>query len=138
MAFHHWFGSCFHFSPLIFTTVFRLLSLLIAFFYVTNVLCHDCFFAAFLSGTSFWCCCAVSATDLRKLFFSQAFLPYAPSPHLPQYRECYGFQRAFLISGVSYLTLFPDILHKLLLSRFPWEPAVLPWRLHGLPSRFET
>ena len=85
MAFHHWFCSCFHFSPLIFTTVFRLLSLLIAFFYVTNVLCHDCFFATFLSGTSFWCYCAVSTTDLRKLFF---------------------------LSEVFYLTLLSHIYHS--------------------------
>ena len=85
MVFHHWFCSCFHFSPLIFTSVFWLVSLLIAFFYESNVLCHDCFFAAFLSGTSFWCYCAVNTTDLRKLFF---------------------------LSGDFYLTLLPHIYHS--------------------------
>ena len=59
-VFHHCFFRGFHFSPLIFTTVFRVFSLLIAFFHVTN-------FVAFLSGTSFLCC-TVSATDLRELF----------------------------------------------------------------------
>ena len=39
------------------------------------------------------------------------------------YRECYGFERVFLLSGVFYLPLFPDIWHNLLLSRLPWEPA---------------
>ena len=77
-VFHHCFFRGFHFSPLIFTTVFRVFSLLIAFFHVTN-------FVAFLSGTSLLCCCTVSATDLRGLFFySQAFLPYTPSQHLAQ------------------------------------------------------
>ena len=58
---------------------------------------------------------------------------------------CYSFtasgtdlRQHFLLSGVFYLTLLPDIWHKLLLSRLPWEPAVLPWRLQGLPLRFKT
>ena len=54
------------------------------------------------------------------------------------YLECYGFERAFLLPGIFYLTLIPDIWHNLLLSKLPWEPAVLPWRLQGLPLRFET
>ena len=73
-VFHHCFFRGFHFSPLIFTTVFRVFSLLIAFFHVTN-------FVAFLSGTSLLCCCTVSATDLRGLFFySQAFFTLNPFP----------------------------------------------------------
>ena len=44
----------------------------------------------------------------------------------------------FLPTGVFYLTFLPDIWHNLLLSRLPWEPAVLPWRLQGLPLRFKT
>ena len=44
----------------------------------------------------------------------------------------------FLCKGVFYLTLLPHIWHNLLLSRLLWEPAVLPWRLQGLPLRFET
>ena len=70
------------------------------------------------SGVSFFTffgvflyCCTVSATDLRELF---------------------------LFSDIFYLTPFPDIWHNLLLSRLPWELAVLHWRLQGLPLRFET
>ena len=55
--------------------------------------------------------CTVSATDLRELF---------------------------LFSDILYLTPLPDIWHNLLLSRLPWELAVLHWRLQGLPLRFET
>ena len=51
-----------------FTTVFWVFSLLIAFFQVTNFLYLDCFFAAFLSGTSLLCNFTASATDLRVLF----------------------------------------------------------------------
>ena len=47
----------------------------------------------FLSVTSFLCCCTTNATDLRELF---------------------------LLSGVLYLTLRPEIWHNLLLSRLPW------------------
>ena len=53
----------------------------------------------------FLCCCIASGTDLRELF---------------------------LLTSVFYLTLLPDIWHNLLLSRLPWELAVLPWRLQGL------
>ena len=49
-----------------------------------------------------------------------------------------GLGERFLLSGVFYLTLLPDIWHNLLLSRLPWEPAVLSRRLQGLPLRFET
>ena len=53
----------------------------------------------------FLCCCIASGTDLRELS---------------------------LLTSVFYLTLLPDIWHNLLLSRLPWELAVLPWRLQGL------
>ena len=48
------------------------------------------------------------------------------------YRECHGFEWAFFIHR-SFLPYAPS-RH----SRLPWEPAVLPWRLQGLPLRFET
>ena len=58
------------------------------------------FFCTFLFfGTSFLCCCTASAMDLRG--------------------------ELFLVSNVFYLTLLPNILHNLLSSRLPWEPAVL-------------
>ena len=68
-------------------------------------------FVAFLSGTLFLCCCTASATDLRELF---------------------------LVSGVFYLSLLPEIWHNLLLSRLSWEKEIPPWRLQGLPLMFET
>ena len=74
---HHCFFSCFHFSPLIFATAFRVFSLLIAFFHVTN-------FAAFLLGTSLLRCCTVNTTDLRELFLLRRFLPYTLSQNLAQ------------------------------------------------------
>ena len=85
-VFHHCFYRCFHFTPLIFTTFWGVILLLITLFHVTN-------FAAFMLGTSFLCCCTASATDLSELF---------------------------LLSGVFYLTLLPDIWQNLLLSRLPW------------------
>ena len=55
------------------------------------------------------------------------------------YRECYGFEWAFLPTGVFYLTLLPDIFgtfltfwHNLLLSRFHWESAVTFLKVAGL------
>ena len=53
--FHDCFLCVYIFSPLTFTTVFRVFSLLIACFNAANFLYHDCFFAAFLSGTLFLC-----------------------------------------------------------------------------------
>ena len=72
---------------------------------------HVTNFASFLLGASFLYCCTASAADLKQLF---------------------------LLSGVFYLTLHPDIWCNLLLSRFTWEPAVLLWRLQGFPLQFET
>ena len=58
---------------------------------------------------------------------------------------CYSFtasatdlRERFSLSRVFYLTLLPDLWHNLLLSRVPWEPTVLPWRLQGHPLMFET
>ena len=50
-------------------------------------------------------------------------------------------ESVFSFSGVFYFTLLPHIWYKhhynLLLSRFLWELAVVPWRLQGLPLWFE-
>ena len=74
-VFHPCFFRYFHFSPLIFITIFRFFSLLIAFFHVIS-------FAAFLSGTLFLCCSTGSATDLRELCLLS--LPYSSSRYLAQ------------------------------------------------------
>lgn len=53
-----------------------------------------------------------------------------------------NLRRRFLPSSFFNLTLLSHIwcMHclNLLLSRFPWEPAVLPLRLQGFPLWFET
>ena len=45
-------------------------------------------------------------------YFKEPFLlsdvSYTPSPHLPQYRECFGYERAFFILRGFYLTLLPN------------------------------
>ena len=82
---------------------FSVIFIVIVFFHVTNFLYSGYFFVAFLSGTSFLCCCTVSPTDLRGLFLLsdvftlhsflkvakafltlRRFLPYTPSRHLAQ------------------------------------------------------
>ena len=123
-VFHHFFFRYFHFATDFFYC-FQVLSLLIAFGYFHQLqLFYHCFFRwfhfttdfyycfsgvfisptfftmiVFLSGTSFLCCGTVSATNFKVLF---------------------------LLSGVFYLTYLPDTWNNLLLSRLPWEPAVLP------------
>ena len=94
---------------------------------------------AFLLHTSFLCCCTASATDLREHLLPSGVFYLTLLPHI-----CYSIGGAtdlrelFLFSGVFYLTLLCNIWHNLLLSRLPWEPAVLPWRLQGLLLRLET
>ena len=72
--------------------------------------CFHCWLQLFISQAFFTLyCCTMCATDFRELFFTL---------------------------GRCYLTLFPNIWPNLLLSRLPWESAVLPWRLQGLSLRF--
>ena len=85
---HHCFFGCFHFS-LTFTTVFWMLSLLIAFVHVTNFLTPDCSFTAFYQVLRF-CVVVTQVLQIWESFFQ--------------------------LSGVFYLTLFPDIGNNLLLS----------------------
>ena len=48
------------------------------------------------------------------------------------YRERYGFEWAFFTHR-RFLPYAPSqhFWHNLLLSRLPWEPAVIPWNLQG-------
>ena len=95
-VFHHCFFRCSHFSPLVFTIVLRMFSLLIPFVHAI-FLYPDCLMAVFLSATSF-----VSAANLRELFFTLwRFLPYTPSLHLAQP----AFIKAFLKAGSSSLKI---------------------------------
>ena len=48
------------------------------------------------------------------------------------YRKRYGFEWAFFTHRCFLpYTPFRHFWHNLLLSRFPWEPALLPWCLLG-------
>ena len=51
---------------------------------------------------------------------------------LSSYRERYGFEWAFFTHR-RFLPYAPSrhFSHNLLLSRLPWEPAVIPWKLKG-------
>ena len=95
-------------------------------FYVTNFLgLNGSLLALILTLTVFQCFCQVFHSVLlllyckcygyERLFFTlRHFWPFTPSPHLMQ--------------G----------LHNLLLSRFLWETAVLPWKFQDLPLWFKT
>ena len=58
---------------------------------------------------------------------------------LSSYRERYGFEWAFFTHR-RFLPYAPSrhFWHNLLLSRPPWEPAVLPWSLQGFILILET
>ena len=121
-------------------------------------------FRRFLWCWSSFCCCCYSsfvdflhshflfdiiphpAVDYRQIF--RPILYFQPSPSqsdsrhfhfstIPSCHERYGLEWAFFSTGVFYLML----LHRhfnLRLSRFPWEPAVLPWSLQGFIPILET
>ena len=79
----------------------------------------------FLSGTSFLCCCTVSAMDLRELFLLSGIFYLTLLPHVcHSTASAMDLRELFLLSGSFYLTLLPDIWNNLLLSRLPWEPAI--------------
>ena len=58
---------------------------------------------------------------------------------LSSYRKRYGFEWAFFTHR-RFLPYAPSqhFWHNLLLSRPPWEPAVLPWSLQGFILILET
>ena len=120
-VFHHFFFRGFYFN-INFDHCFLVFSLLIALVHFTNFrVFHYCLFKCFYFTTDFYYC--FSSVFISSTFFTMTvFLPGTSF----FYRECYGFERAFLLSGVFYLALLPDIWHNLLLPRLPWEPAVLP------------
>ena len=71
--------------------------------------------------------CIVSATDLRELFLLSGIFYLTLLPHVcHSTASAMDLRELFLLSGSFYLTLLPDIWNNLLLSRLPWEPAVLP------------
>ena len=83
------------------------------------------------------------SVDYRQVF--RPILYFQPSPShsdsrhfhfstilLSSYHERYGFEWAFFTHR-RFLPYAPSwhFWHNLLLSRLPWEPAVIPWNLQG-------
>ena len=117
--------------------------------------------------SSFCCCCYSSfvdvfhshflfdiiphpSVDYRQVFRPILYFPPSPSQSdsrhfhfstipLSSYRERYGFEWAFFTHR-RFLPYAPSrhFWHNLLLSRPPWEPAVLPWSLQGFILILET
>ena len=116
-VFHHCFFKCFHFtidfyycwlhlffSP---TLGFFITCLCRGFYFTAD---YYCFSDAFISPTFFTvtvscqalCFYVIVSWVLRIwesffVFTLRHFSPYTPSPYLPQYRQCYRFERAFFI-----------------------------------------
>ena len=107
-SFHHCFFRCFHFT-IDFYYCFWVFSLLIAVVHFITV-SSGVFISPLILLLFFEC----HQLSLPCLFFVRYFV------FVLLYRECYGFEKAFLHSGVFYLTTLPDIWHNLLLSRLPW------------------
>ena len=92
-----------------------------------------------------------TSVDYRQVFF-RPILYFQPSPSqsdsrhfhfstipLSSYCERYGFEWAFFTHR-RFLPYAPSrhFWHNLLLSRLPWEPAVIPWKLQGFILILET
>ena len=92
-TFHHCFFMCFRFFTR-FSPVFSVFSL-IAFFHVTNFLYYACFLQLFYQVLRFVLLYRMCYGFERAFSTLRRFLPYTPSPDLPQYCEHYGFERAF-------------------------------------------
>ena len=105
----HLFVSSFafaHFTSLGFSSLFLQLFLFLS-FYFTNFLYYDCFFVRHFVFVLLYCKCYRFETTL---FTLMRFLPHTPSPHLPQYRNCYGFKRpCFILKLFSTLLSFPTL-----------------------------
>ena len=92
-----------------------------------------------------------TSVDYRQVFF-RPILYFQPSPSqsdsrhfhflaipLSSYHERYGFKWA-VFTHRCFLPYTPSqhFWHNLLLSRLPWEPAVIPWKLQGFILILET
>ena len=126
-----------------FITVFLVFSLLIAFFHVINFLYPNCFFAAFLSGTLFLCCCTTSAMDLKEFFLSSGFFYLTHLPHIcHSTTSATDLREIFLPSDLFYLKLLLDIWCNGMFHQPAFkgslEQAVLPWSCRAFQPWFET
>ena len=77
---------------------------------------------------SFYTHFVLLAQSIAEWFATLSFLTIP----LSFYRERYGFEWAFFTHR-RFLPYAPSrhFWHNLLLSRLPWEPAVIPWNLQG-------
>ena len=77
---------------------------------------------------SFYTHFVLLAQSIAEWFATLSFLTIP----LSSYRERYGFEWAFFTHR-RFLPYAPSrhFWHNLLLSRLPWEPAVIPWNLQG-------
>ena len=67
----------------------------------------------FLSGKSFLCCCTANATDLRELFLlSGVSYPTLLPDIWHSTANATDLREPFLLSGVSFSTLLPDIWYS--------------------------
>ena len=116
--------------------------------------------------SSFCCCCSSfvvflyshflfdiiphPSVDYRQVFRPILYFPPSPSQSdsrhfhfstipLSSYRERYGFEWAFFTHR-RFLPYAPfrNFWHNLLLSRLPWEPALISWKLQGFILILET
>ena len=100
-VFHHCFFMCFHCLILIFTSVFWMFSLLIAFFHVTSFLYLDCFFPAIHQVLHF---CVVVPRVLQiweSLFYPQVLftLHYFPKFGTTCFYQGFPGSRQFFLEG---------------------------------------
>ena len=84
---------------------------------------------------SFYTHFVLLAQSIAEWFATLSFLTIP----LSSYRERYGFEWAFFTHR-RFLPYAPSrhFWHNLLLSRLPWEPAVIPWNLQGFILILET
>ena len=110
----------------------------------------------FLLCWSLFCCCYSSFVNVFHLHFLFDIIPHPSVDYHQVFRPILYFQlspsqsdlqhfhfqpfhylltaSATVLSGHFFLTFW----HNLLLSRLPWEPAVIPWNLQGFILILET
>ena len=86
------------------------------------------------AGTLPWLLRPVKASTISELYLCSSRLLF-----FSIYCGRYGFVRAFFTHRrfLPYASS-PHFSHNLLLSRPPWEPAVLPWSLQGFMLILQT
>ena len=129
---------------------------------------HRWYFLGRTSWRFLWCwfcCCSLLVVFLHSHFlfhiiphpsmdYRQVFRPvlyFQPSPSQSDWRHFYSqpfrylltlsatiLSGHFLPTGVFYFMPYLTFWHNLLLSRLPWDPAVIPQNLQGFILILET